>query len=363
MGVLRLLLALVVATDHFRNEVLNPLGLYLPVEYQFGLNAGFAVMLFYTISGFLISTGLHRKYPETLAGTLRFYRSRFVRIFSLYWPVIALIFAFVPTAREAFLAASLPDQWTSIFLLGTDWRLQFTNYPNLNWNSVVFAMGQTWTLSAELTFYILAPFILRSLWAAWTLLILSACTRAFFVHKLGYDVIWTYCFLPSTFVFFLLGHMTRMAADRWGMLRKPFLGVGLLIASIAALLLGNYAEWDGWRFWAMTLCFAAALPSIFEATKNNRLMNALGDLSYPVYIIHFLLIIELVRLNFWNALYRLVPSGSAVPLVAAMLIVALMVAWFLHRFVERPVAKLLGRILGAKEVPSGVPLYQSITIR
>jgi peptidoglycan/LPS O-acetylase OafA/YrhL len=32
--------------------------------------------------------------------------------------------------------------------------------------------------------------------------------------------------------------------------------------------------------------FAIALPGIFEATKNNRVSNWLGDLTYPLYLTH-----------------------------------------------------------------------------
>ena len=87
MGAIRLFLAFVVAADHLRVLILRPSGIDL-IEYaKLGFNAGYAVLFFYVISGFLISFVLAEKYANDRAGTLRFYESRFVRIFALYWPV------------------------------------------------------------------------------------------------------------------------------------------------------------------------------------------------------------------------------------------------------------------------------------
>jgi peptidoglycan/LPS O-acetylase OafA/YrhL len=62
---------------------LRPHDTDITVIYSLGFNAGFAVMYFYIISGFLISFVLAHKYPASVSGTAAFYRSRFTRIFSL----------------------------------------------------------------------------------------------------------------------------------------------------------------------------------------------------------------------------------------------------------------------------------------
>src|SRR6187200_1979229 len=92
MGGVRLFLALVVASDHLRLVILQPMQLDVRPLWHLGMNAGFAVMFFYMISGFLISMVLHQKYTATPRYTLAFYRSRFIRIFSLYWPLAAICF-------------------------------------------------------------------------------------------------------------------------------------------------------------------------------------------------------------------------------------------------------------------------------
>ncbi len=45
-------------------------------------------------------------------------------------------------------------------------------------------------------------------------------------------------------------------------------------------------DWFRFNDYAAVVLFALALPGIFEATKNNRVSNWLGDLTYPLYLTH-----------------------------------------------------------------------------
>jgi peptidoglycan/LPS O-acetylase OafA/YrhL len=59
------------------------------------------------------------------------------------------------------------------------------------------------------------------------------------------------------------------------------------------------------------LVFAASLPAVFEATKNNTLCNFLGDLTYPLYLTHGLLIVALAGLwRLFDAVRDLVLAAS-----------------------------------------------------
>ena len=57
-----------------------------------------------------------RNYELDRAGIAAFYRNRFIRIFSLYWPMVILSFVLIDGAWTQFLAASLSDKLTGIFL-------------------------------------------------------------------------------------------------------------------------------------------------------------------------------------------------------------------------------------------------------
>src|SRR5205807_10604241 len=119
---------LVVAADHWYRFALDLRHIGMTAYAQLRFNAGYAVLFFYVISGFLITFTLSQNYSSDAAGAARFYRNRAVRIFSLYWPVALIGFATVPGAWHDFLVASSPDKLTGLFLLGTDWRVAFASY-------------------------------------------------------------------------------------------------------------------------------------------------------------------------------------------------------------------------------------------
>jgi len=337
VGAIRLFLAFVVVMDHLRVWVLAPVGLSTQPYLQLGMNAGFAVMFFYIISGFLISTALGYKYPPTANGTAEFYKSRFIRIFSLYWPMVLVTLAALPTAREVFLSNSFADKFTNIFLFGIDWRISFAGTAE-NWNAAIYGLYQAWTLGPELTFYSLAPFLLRSRTAVLSAFLLSLGIRALCVYLVGFDARWTYLFLPSTFLFFMIGHFARSIADRWPQMKAPAIGCVCLAASIVVLLADttSYVTWDSVRFCFAVLFFSMAIPGIFQATKDNVPLNLLGDLSYPVFLVHLLII--MMGINF--GLFKILPLSSPV-MVFTTLAITLAAAALAHWFLEKPTARLI----------------------
>jgi peptidoglycan/LPS O-acetylase OafA/YrhL len=338
MGLVRLFLALVVAADHWRMFALAPRSIDIEDQFKLGFNAGYAVMFFYVISGFLITYTLTRNYRRDLPGTLAFYKNRFIRIFALYWPLVIISFCLVPAAWEWFITNNLGDKFTNIFLLGIDWRIAFSETHN---RAAVNGLGQAWTLGAELVFYLMAPLLMRSWKIGLALLCLSLAIRAAFVIANGPDLqnIWTYLFLPSTLCFFMFGHLICLAAEKWRVLNRPLLGLPLLALSAAAMTYGSYKDFDTWRFWSSLVLFVVALPGVFEATKGVRWMNALGDLSYPVYLVHYIVLIVIGPFLF----ELLVPLGGRTSM-AAWAVVATAVAFVVHKLVEAPLASAMKHI-------------------
>jgi peptidoglycan/LPS O-acetylase OafA/YrhL len=340
MGLFRFFLALVVAVDHWRVSLLHERSIFLDDVVKFGFNAGHAVMFFYVISGFLITYTLMQNYRWDWPGIAAFYRNRFIRIFSLYWPTVILAFILTGGAWTQFLDASLPDKLTSVFLLGMDWRLPFASYPAFHEAAAIRGLNQAWTLGAELTFYLLAPLLIRSWKIGAVVLVASFGLRAFFVFRYGTDLqaVWTYFFIGTSFGFFMLGHLAclfgRYLANRW-------FGVAAAIGCFGVMTFGgSYASFDTPRFWIAVLLFSVAVPGLFEATKNVRWMNALGDLSYPIYLVHTLVLIVLgqwllgVALSFESLDMLGRGYASLVAFSAATVVAAVIV----HRLLEIPTA-------------------------
>jgi peptidoglycan/LPS O-acetylase OafA/YrhL len=327
-------------------------GLTADRAWWLSLVGGRAVIFFYIISGFLISYALHEEYPATRSGTLAFFRSRFLRIFPLWWTLLIICLLINippwpiihPLATLSFAAA----------LFGTDWIVVFWTYPRGYLEVFPEALAVGWTLGAELTFYLVAPWVLRSPKTAIFLFLLSAMIRLGVAATLPIEthtvyILWSHFFFPATLMFFLLGHFANVIG------RSLVPGVAI---SIAALALAAMFSWldsppitvDRLPAYLSCLCFAAALPSLFATTKDGRLFNFLGDLTYPLYLTHSMTIAALFGpWGFAGPLGRFLIAraalfGSAAMggtfLIVAILCVALLVATLAHFAIERPARRL-----------------------
>jgi peptidoglycan/LPS O-acetylase OafA/YrhL len=340
MGLFRLFLALIVWYDHWRAIVLRPRGLdTLGGLDQLGFNAGYAVMFFYVISGFLITYTLSQNYAQNASGALHFYRNRFVRIFSLYWPMLAVALVLVPGVWSDIANAAGADKLTKIFLLGQDWRVAFAEYPSQHFAATVPGLSQSWTLGAELTFYLMAPLLMRSWKIAACILLASLALRAGFVIMVG-DLkshpIWTYHFAATTICFFMLGHLTCRAAQRFPIMTERVIAVVLMSACIAVMALGSYRGFDSRRFWLSLLCFCGALPALFNLTKDSRILNYISDLSYPTYLVHTLVLVTCSQ----AILNGVLPYGARATAIAFLGITILFAA-MAHHALEIPTAAFM----------------------
>ena len=80
-------------------------------------------------------------------------------------------------------------------------------------------------------------------------------------------------------------------------------------------------------------CFTGfSIPYIFQLTKKSKLDNRIGDLSYPIYIVHMLIIyITTLLISYFEwQIHR----GWVV------LIVTIIVSYLLVRFIADPVEKI-----------------------
>jgi peptidoglycan/LPS O-acetylase OafA/YrhL len=105
--------------------------------------------------------------------------------------------------------------------------------------------------------------------------------------------------------------------------------------------------------------FALALPGVFAATKNIRLSNWLGDLTYPLYLTHHLTMTALFGIwafvgepgvkfvHFAKSFSS--PSTTALVLFVLVAITCLPVALIVHVLVELPLRFVAVRVLAGLE--------------
>jgi peptidoglycan/LPS O-acetylase OafA/YrhL len=354
MGLIRLFLACVVMLGHLG-------GLYLPARginvnswiayLSLGLNSGYAVVYFYIISGFLMSYTIAHNHGSGREGTLEYYKSRFIRIFSMYWPMFIVGCLVQPPASRS-IAAIL----TGPFLIGADWYVSFRSYPTPDFSNLPIGLEQAWSLGAEMTFYAFAPLVTRFMSLSLLIFAASAACRAYFVKAYGFHVIWSYTFFPSTAMFFIAGHLVRLFGER--MKAPRTVGLSMLAGSFLISILGVPSErWDNLAFCASISLFTLAIPTIFAMTKNSRWSAALGDLSYPMYLTHGLTLWAIftafpVMTKVICKDYGLPPGVSA---VAASLAICLLSSALAHFTLEKPTAALLRH---AKCYAEGLGLFR-----
>lgn len=345
MGVLRLLLAISVFTAH-----LGPLfGVRL-------VDGPTAVQAFFIISGFYISLVLHEKYGTSWGDTRLFYVNRLLRLYPSYWVILVIAISFAVLAAYGF----PPLQWfktqiafprftdvihgivgayvilSNIFLFGIDWAFYITPteggfafIPDFRKADITLnflnPVPQAWSLGIEVAVYALAPFIFR---LRLRYLILLFCVTMVgrlvaSMSGLDYDP-WTYRFMPFELGLFVVGAICYRVYSR--IRDRSFGHLPYVLLAVVFCLLFTFDKFAaGHRLLPffddrqlVFLCvLSVALPFIFMATKSNKLDRLVGDLSYPFYLAH-LLVMWLVPPAYTK--YNILPFSITLGLAIALLV-------------------------------------------
>lgn len=290
------------------------------------------VQIFFVISGFVIClSGWGR--------TLRaFIASRVSRLYPAYWAAILLITAVFALPWVAYKALPPSEVLTNLTML---------QQPL----GVDRVLGVCWTLWAEMRFYalfalcVVLPGATRGrvvlFCAGWTL----AAALAQAAHEPFLDTV-----LMPEYAPFFIGGIGLFLLHRYGA-RDPIAWAIVLVSwligqhyAVAGLWHAPSAGAFSYRSTAViiaivTLGFAlvaaVALGKLHWA--NWRWLTVAGALTYPFYLVHEHLGWVVVR-----ALHH----GAGLPSYATLLLTVglmLLLAWLLHRFIERPLTPLLKR--------------------
>jgi peptidoglycan/LPS O-acetylase OafA/YrhL len=276
-----------------------------------------AVQCFYMISGFLISLVLSHKYdPTTADGRRLFYSNRALRIFVPYWSFCVMILAvhvviyfalgirfgadaaFMQYWPEMTLPTRIYLLVSNIFILTQEWSMWLVYQSGAIipvWNSDLHSphlgtfqvIPQAWSVSLELMFYALAPFLVRRHWLVLVATIvatyvLRSVAVAYGLNGSGF----AYRFFPFEIGLFLAGvlsHRVYAYVNSRGVMRPPIsLAIGATL--IGTVLVQQYVDsLDNHKFYILVV---VALPALFDLSRRIRLDSWLGELSYPIYLVH-----------------------------------------------------------------------------
>lgn len=342
MGILRLLLALCVVAAHSRPTLFGV------------LDAREAVVLFYVMSGFYMGLILDRKYVGP-GGTRAFLINRALRLWIPYLVVLgAFLLALGVTGglaerlapfREAPWWLGVAAALANVFMVGQDLLyligfdasgVRYAAYgvdPGHNGLSLVLVFP-LFTVSIEIYLYLLAPLALRSLRRTLVWFALGALYYAVvYAAGWGWRIDAIYHWAPIAWMYFALGALAYRAMQYWlrgdaaSLRTRTYLGV-LAILGVAAALSHVVGR-------AVLVIYVLALPVLFTATRANRLDRWIGELCYPVYILHAPLI-ELL-----GAHTSILDHPHAGYIVSAL---AVALAALLYEAVDRRVDRMRHRI-------------------
>jgi peptidoglycan/LPS O-acetylase OafA/YrhL len=362
---LRGLLALWVAFSHlfawcgfWETTLPRPLGKVWPVF----IEASAAVDTFIILSGFAISFLLHKR-AQSYGG---FMTGRVFRIYPVY--LVCLVLGIASTWLTPFITATASWQGTIYF----EWIRQLAASESAAFGAHTFwhltllngllprqflpdatgtLLTPAWSITLEWQYYLLAPFIARLVFSSTGLLALTifAALGSHFASKWQNPQL---AFFPAHLPLFLIGigsyhfHARVSASEKGG--SGPVLAVVILIT--AAVLLKWHSV--GLVLWALGFgCILARgndpfskLLALLRRILLHPLLQKLGKISFPLYLVHWPIIIGLLAL-----LLRVHPeisSGMALILLGGIgFPIILAAAWLLHRFVELP-----GMAMGKKFV-------------
>jgi peptidoglycan/LPS O-acetylase OafA/YrhL len=275
-----------------------------------------AVHLFYIISGFLISFVLveHRSYKDLYS----FYLNRYLRLYPIYLVVAVLtLIAIVVTKQPIFFGvykaapfnADVMLIFSNIFLFGQDWVVFSSIKQNLLMFPTDFAtrtsdvllfhgliVPQAWTLGVELSFYLIAPFVLPRRYAVYVILMCSLFLR-FPLMKIGIGTKdpWTFSLFPADLAFFLFGALAhQVLLPLYRRRLKDSLSTASSIATYLLIFLALIFSYiplsEALKTTILFSSFLALIPFTFIFQDQHRLDNWIGNLSYPIYIGHMLII-------------------------------------------------------------------------
>lgn len=284
LGTLRLVLALAVLISHAGVSVLS-------------LNPGvMAVVVFYAISGYVMN-GLICAHFGNLASIPCFYVDRLLRILPQYF--IYLI--------PSYIWYCITQQVTTFTQRAPTWQDAYNNLIIVPLNFFMYNQSDqftlippAWSLGAELQFYVLLPLLIAYKPLFWCVvtssLIVQGMAWAGFLHAEW----WGYRLLPGVLWVFAIGVLISRAHlggnGKEYSLAKAVVWA-LLSLVLIAVMLWHYERLEVAYFRevivgaALALSLIAALGAVKSAnTWLGRLDAWLGQLSYGVFLNHFLLL-------------------------------------------------------------------------
>lgn len=310
------------------------------------LSRDLAVWSFFIISGFYMTLILNEKYVGKNGSYRLFITNRFLRIFPVYFVVLVLYGALSVFLMKQGLENPLHAYYSRMVQMGGIQQVLVQTevfvrnitliitpdyfFSNKYLPDFLF-LSQAWTLQLELLFYLIAPFLarrrLRIVLLFTALLFLFDYSFVFPLH-LFYQQPLIYRMFAN-FIFFFIGIISYHMYKKFRSIQKKEIFFTVFVCFILFTVFYNYLplripvlKSPGHTDWLYYLSLAILIPVFFQLFKKSKLDNFIGELSYPIYISHGLIILLLqtylskqVTKDFFDILIIILTIGFSIILV------------------------------------------------
>lgn len=366
MGVLRLYLAICVIAAH--SEPIFPWKVHDGRE---------AVQIFFMISGFYMAL-ISNKYKHKI----EFYCSRLLRIFVPYFFVLTFIvvssivtgimfdtwgelqpYVEYSYSKNGFLGVVfvalsnlvIACQDMVMFLThDAGHSLQFTtNFSHSQQPLYKYLIiPQGWSISLELFFYLLAPFLVKM--STYKLVFIAGVSTV--IRIITYELFgltndpWTYRFFPFELALFILGIISyRLYSKRKDFFDRKLSFCSLdnagkyslfVVFSVLIFFVANSVEYLLSKYVGpnysvlFTYCgWVVAIPILFSICKDNKTDRLIGELSYSVYLVHVFIVFLVTEFIQFSRIISIGLRGEISAIISILLAIALI------KFVTTPLEK------------------------
>jgi peptidoglycan/LPS O-acetylase OafA/YrhL len=284
---IRALAALSVVVGHINNAVHSP-------HTEDSSIASYAVTVFFSLSGFLITYLLLKERDKQPIDIKKFYIRRILRIWPLYFLYMSIAVVFTTTAI-------FPNLLYYIFFV--------PNIPMV-FGGGISLLGHYWSLGVEEQFYLFWPWLVKK--SANVLMGLCAFTALVLVVKLCLNVFiggWSPAyslFYLSRFDCMAIGGIGAFLFQQGSKLIPLFSSTAVQLASwliMALMMIGKFKTFSiidheivsGVAVLLIIGQIATDKPLI---NLENRALNFLGKISFGIYVFHPLIIEWIIQLPF-----------------------------------------------------------------
>lgn len=320
---LRGLAALSVVLLHFTTDFYHQFSPRSQLPFGIPLG-GYGVYLFFVISGFVIFMT-----TERTRSLHDFAMSRFSRLYPVYWAALLI-------TTLTLLLADIPGTPPAGQLL----RRAVVNLSMVeSWLGVATVDAVYWTLSVEMSFYVMLGLLVWRKRLAWAIpmmagiVALGIADRLCFPREVPAWHAWLRLVLIVEHASFFVAGMVIFASMKK---MRPFY-IPVMVMCLAAPWTRDYAPNSP----ALdTLVGAALVAVVYAASRGwlgfleHRVTLFLGAISYSLYVTHHWTGIAMLR---WLDAHHL-PAAASLALTLAACVA---LAWLLTRLVEQPALKAL----------------------